>query len=209
MITSGFEILSTVDKAAFASGIPRGQAREIGRAAQWLSAHGIDGVRATLPALKNLTTHCQIPDATGEIIMADARVARCGLSVMELLFFDASVDGFELRAADSPVLMLGIAGVSAQAYGKAVGLTFSGGGVVVVQGGQLKMTGQPEFAAGDVRIFCDPVERDDPVTEAQDGPFETADGHWQEIAALASRIYVPESESSRNVGAGAGLTDND
>lgn len=41
------------------------------------------------------------------------------------------------------------------------------------------------------------------------GPVDVPDQVWAVLAEYAARTYVPETEASRNSGAGAGLTDND
>ena len=40
-------------------------------------------------------------------------------------------------------------------------------------------------------------------------PFVAEDGVWRELGRLAARTYVPASDTSRLMGAGAGLLDND
>lgn len=40
-------------------------------------------------------------------------------------------------------------------------------------------------------------------------PFAAEDGVWRELGRLAARTYVPASDMSRLMGAGAGLLDND
>ena len=46
-------------------------------------------------------------------------------------------------------------------------------------------------------------------TTAGSGEIEAPDEIWRELGRLAARTYVPASETSRLMGAGAGLRDND
>lgn len=43
----------------------------------------------------------------------------------------------------------------------------------------------------------------------QTGGCEVGDADWAAITALAARLLVPESDASRQAGAGAGAIDND
>jgi len=48
-----------------------------------------------------------------------------------------------------------------------------------------------------------------PEVAAGSGEIEAPDEIWRELGRLAARTYVPASETSRLMGAGAGLRDND
>lgn len=48
-----------------------------------------------------------------------------------------------------------------------------------------------------------------PPPASLSGPVDVPDGLWSIFSDFAAKTYVPETDASRNAGAGAGLTDND
>lgn len=61
-----------------------------------------------------------------------------------------------------------------------------------------------------VRVEARTVVRDGTIEAAiPKGPVQVSEVTWAVFADFAARTYVPDSATSRAVGAGAGLTDND
>jgi hypothetical protein len=71
-------------------------------------------------------------------------------------------------------------------------------------GAALAVEGVPLWWEG-----CTIRRGDSEVLPAKAGPVAVPQKDWDIWLALAAKTYVPESETSRRAGAGAGLTDND
>ena len=71
-------------------------------------------------------------------------------------------------------------------------------------GAALAVAGVPLWWDG-----CTIGRGDSEILPAKPGPVTVPQPDWDIWLALASRTYVPETETSRRDGAGAGLTDND
>ena len=68
------------------------------------------------------------------------------------------------------------------------------------------------LAAADVSLTWDDLtirRSDTGVLKPKGGPVTVPQSDWDIWLGLAAKTYVPESETSRLAGAGAGLTDND
>ena len=65
-------------------------------------------------------------------------------------------------------------------------------------------SGVPVVCQGNTLMRNEKAQRKTPQ-----GPVDIPKAVWREWAQFAARTYVPESDTSRAIGAGAGLTDND
>lgn len=210
MKTSAFEIRSTLQKAALGCGLETGLAIDVGLAAEWLSLHSLDGVSAALAAIGSLTQPA--PDQTannGVVLVEKTPVARCGASVMDILAAEQNIKQMQLNHANSPLLMLGIAGIYARTYQMDITLTFSGGARASLHRGTLRTNSDQIPMSGDVLIKRGKSDTKLTLVQPLEGSLTTDDHAWQKATRLAARIYVPETELSRTKGAGAGMTDND
>lgn len=200
------EIEVTLKKAAIGAGFATGLAEDVGRGCGWLATRGFDAAGAGLSALQ------LPPGGSGGTLGADgcarftsARIARDGVSALDLLLAGEAVLA-ELDAVDSPLLLVGLAGIAAAAHGGTFRLDHSGGTLVVAAGSvmgdvmrgpgaSIRLTRQ----AGGNAIAMPP----------ETGGCEVVPEDWAAITALAARLLVPESTASRDAGAGAGAIDND
>lgn len=212
MICSLNEIGSTLRKAAVGSGYPVGLAADIAAAGVWLCARDLDGVDAVLASIGSgfESDTDWAPDGT-VLQVGDASISRFGTSFLELLAAK-EVERVVVERADSPLLLVGLAGVVAGASQTRFELSVGTGLTVVVSPRTVHPTvGVVGLESGPITIVEFDERGDGETTE----PFPTVHGvevseHQLAVAMkLAARTYVPATEASRMSGAGAGLSDND
>ncbi len=199
------EIRTTVQKAAVGSGLPPGIAEDVGRAAAWLSARGLDGVGAALAAIGATPGGTHDAGTAGQ----RTRVVSEGVSALDQVALSAPDATVKLSGLDAPALFLGLAANAAADYGLGFEISFGDGGTVICSPEGTRMSeGIPDPG-------CDVTITAKPDSLCDNEPLPTTDGvvvddkSWAEAAALAAKTYVPSTEASRLAGAGAGLTDND
>lgn len=201
------EIEVTLRKAGVGAGISVGLSEEVGRAAGWLAARQLDGASAGLLAVRGGLSACDLTQGEGDCATFNgASVAVAGPSAFDVLAAGAAQ--VRLTGMDSPLLLVGLAGVAATDRDQSFELHFANGQVIGVS---------PEGASGlepgalgsdvTVRISASAKPADTVPPNAKG--IEVSDTDWQEISALAAKTYVPESDASRDQGAGAGSIDND
>ncbi len=196
-----FEV--TTRKAAIGAGFPVGIAVEMGQAAAWLAASGLDGSRAAVAALGGGLGSVNLEGADFPTITGPG-VGMSGPSAFDLLLTNGN--SVTLANVDTPLLLVGMAGVTSRGPAAGVGISFDGGDELKV--GSCGVVGDIP-ATADIAVLK--LLTDDPCpdgTLSADGSEIAADD-WACLCELASRTYVPESEESREQGAGAGSIDND
>lgn len=174
------EIQSVARKAGSGAGLPYGVAEAVGHAAVWLSARGIDAVSTVVAAL-----------ADGAAIL-DGLAAIDALSAGETRRVALSDDAAGL-------LLLGLAGAAMQGE-IAFGLDRGQGGVV-------PLAGLRDISLSLPAVLC--RVREGGSAAATPRPAACDAAAYAAALALAAKTYVPASELSRTLGAGAGTTDND
>lgn len=200
------EIEVTLKKATMGAGYAIGLAEDMGRACYWLAERGYDAAGAGLAALQSHPDGGQGRlDAGGCLRYDAARVVCDGPSGFDLLIA-GDATSVELAGMDAPLLLIGLAGIAAAAYGGAWRLDHAGGAIIVsgegVGGGTIPVPGDNIRLT---RLKDAPASR----STRQTGGCDVADQDWSAITALAARLLVPESAASRQAGAGAGAIDND
>jgi hypothetical protein len=212
VICSLNEIGSTLRKAAVGSGYPVGLAADIAAAGVWLCARDLDGVDAVLSSIGSGFESDTDWEPDGMFLqVGDASIGRSGTSFLELLVAK-EIDRVVVERADSPLLLVGLAGVVAGASETRVELSVGSGLTVVVSPRTVHSTeGVVGIESGPINI----VEIDERGNGEATEPLPTIHGvevSEQQLAVameLAARTYVPATEVSRMSGAGAGLSDND
>jgi len=186
VICSANEVGAMLKKAAVGLGFPVGLATDVAAAGVWLSTQGLDGVEAVLAGIGQGFVPDFGWDADGPVIhLCEAAIGRCGVSLFELLA-TGEVEVAVVEDADSPLLLIGLAGVVARATG--VGFELSAGiGIVAADG-----------AGGEAHADTAPIVG-----------IEVAEPQWALVSELAARTNVPATDLSRRAGAGALLDDND
>ncbi len=199
------EIRMTVQKAAVGAGLPAGIAEDVGRAAAWLSARGLDGAGAALAGIRATSSGTHDAGAADQC----ARAVSEGIAALDQVALSAPDATVKLSGLDAPALFLGLAANAAADYGLCFEIGFGNGGVVLCSPGGTRMPEGMSDSGCNITITAKPDSLCD------NDPSPTTDGVvvgeslWAEVSTLAARTYVPSTEASRLAGAGAGLTDND
>lgn len=183
------EVQSLTRKAAGGAGLPHGMAEDIGRAAVWLSARGVDAVEIAVAALGD--------DARGEqaLLLGQATIDAlcCG-----------EIEHVSLQGRKESVLLIGLVGVAAMETGLNIGLERGNGGIVPLAG-----VSDVSGLTSDTRTLRRLSDGEAPACLGTPRPAATDAVAYAAALALAARTYVPASDFSRARGAGAGTTDND
>ncbi|SUY29114.1 uncharacterized protein DUF3726 [Aminobacter aminovorans] len=175
-------------KAANGAGLPHGVAEDIGGAAVWLSARGVDAIGVVVAALSD----CQPAILAGQAAI-DALC--CGESD------EVNVDD------DNPrLLLIGLAGAAAMNMGLSLAVRFRNGDVV-----SLAQVSDLADQASSIEALRLTSRNTDDMSErlVSRRPAATDTKAYAAALGLAAKTYVPASELSRVQGAGAGTTDND
>lgn len=174
------EIHLTARRAASGAGLPYGVAEAVGRAAVWLSGRGVDAVSVVVAAL------------------ADGAAILDGLAAVDAL---GAGETERVALKDDAVgrLLLGLAG--AAMHGETAFALDRG------QGGRVPLAGLEDGAVPLPGVLC--RARQGGGVAATPRPAACDAGAHAAALALAAKTYVPASELSRTLGAGAGTTDND
>lgn len=210
MICSLNEIGATIRKAAVASEYPVGLADSIASSVVWLCARGLDGVGAGLDAVAAGIRPVVDNDMSGSVLhVRGVDVGRYGPSLFELIAA-ADCEQVEIDELDSPLLLIGLAGIVSRATETAFELSTEAGVSLVVSADTVAIP--PEFAEGARRLTITAASgaQCDTAPGAQIcGGIEVDDRRWTAASKLAARTHVPATDESRLRGAGAGLDDND
>ena len=196
-------------KAAIGTGLPVGLAEDASEAALWLIHQGLDGVGAVLVAIEDgFNNPIKIKRVGNTRKFLEARVALCGPSGVDLLTGDTSVEVIHFCKVDSPLLLIGQAGIGAESFEIELTLGVSGGATASVSQKGLSLCGSTFNRGVDVHMkLCEsnPIAR---VAKNRDIEIKVDLKNWQILETLAAMTYVPSNELSRMKGAGAGLIDN-
>ena len=203
MILSLNEIENMVRKAACGAGLAFGLAQDAGRAAAIAQAAGLDGVKAAYLGL-TVTTPLQIDPPLPAGVEA-SQIAAC------IAALDSLAAGLcarvKIRHLVSAPMLAALAVVTAREQAVAFRIIFDSGECHASAQGLVDAAKLPEGKC-DLTLECVAPPKEQSSAPAAAPPSHNS-AHWQTLAALAARTYVPESAQSRLSGAGAGLTDND
>lgn len=209
MIWSLNEIDSMVRKAARGAGLSWGLAEEAGKAARWLSAHGIPGPHLAaelLTMIDDKPYRDLVPVVEDDKWTAPDGIL-CPLIVGPALC-DHTPHSVNLGQTSYPVFLL--ASIASIARERCVCVRFNDVSFSLDHG-QMTMSGE-------IASICAPMADSVSVltgTSSEGRPVLISGGRhvFTETATIleifAARTYAPATEASRNAGAGAGLQDND
>jgi hypothetical protein len=192
------EIQVECRKAARGVGQPWGLAEETGRAVAWLAERGIDALPALLDCLAASEVSTD-PIAIGTGIADQAATLESG---GELAFA-------EIR---QPVLVLPFIALAARVIGRAITVTHAGGVWPVLSDGLAPaMLAEVNHLAVTTAITCRAGDQFSmmPSKRLPMARLDIDEAIWQRLQDLAHHTYVPATEQSRLLGAGAGSIDND
>lgn len=187
------EVEMTTLKAARGSGLPWGIAEEAGFACRWLAARG-------LPFAEPLA--CVLIDPKGSPLLA-------GISFSDKPHAAVVSCPLTLDGIVEPLLLLPFIANVARATRQLLRVQWPNSDYVLSACETCKINGAP--AAGRLMIG-----RWEPTADMRLAPLpRTLDGvdvtkaAWRDLENLAARTYVPESQQSRQKGAGSGSVEED
>ncbi|HVI89934.1 MAG TPA: DUF3726 domain-containing protein [Dongiaceae bacterium] len=189
-------------KAARGAGLAWGLAEEAGHAIAWLAERGVNA----LPALLETLDASQNGDNFGDPLLAGTMIADRAQMLAE-------GEVFAYLQIRWPVLILPFMAMAARLTGRSIVLQHEDG-VWSVRPGR-EDAGLLVAAVKKPRIVAVKCRAEElPLREAVETPpamrLEIDDRTWESLELLAHRTYVPASEESRRLGAGAGSgIDND
>ena len=208
MIVSATECRDMITKAGRGVGLEPSRAVDLAAACCLLCAFGRNGCQAALACLAN-AEGLRLPErpAAGQLFWPKGRAALEGGQAIEMIQAGlAQSVGF--GQLDAPPVLLGLAAILAPETGfeLLVGDTLQGRtaqGWIDWFGPEMKST-----AAGQ-SVWLRRLDRLPDIASRPLLPFSVEPQDWMAICQLAALTYVPESETSRAQGAGAGQIDND
>ncbi|PWE33864.1 DUF3726 domain-containing protein [Maritimibacter sp. 55A14] len=217
MTPSLSEIETLGKRAARGAGLSWGLAEEAGRAARWLSAHGLPGVESLAALLERndgvsygaLAPVCLETGWRPAGAVICPLVAGAALADRAAAVAGGAVAGIGPVAC--PVLLAPAAAGVAAATGATLDLAWDnlrltvGPDAVWLEAGKAARLARPEAAEVRIRIVAEGHGTPCPAGQRP----EVTGAEWARLARLAHRTYAPATDASRLAGAGAGLSDND
>lgn len=210
------EIESLCKKAARGAGMSWGLAEEAGKAAKWLSAHGLDGPQVIAGQLRrdDGVVYSELAPVIGAGAWHGASAALCplitGAALSDHAYLLGSHGQILLNDVASPQLLIPFVSAMARRLKAPVELSWPGcslgfdslGGVFLNDAGGL---GQQRAVSVCCKQGTDAL---DPASVLAGSVRPVAESDLAYLQSLAARTYVPATEASRLLGAGAGLSDN-
>lgn len=195
------EIARRIRDAALGLGWSAGTAEDIGQAAAWLSARGIDGVGVAMRAVGPGPAAVSARQTGEGWRIGPLPAALAGPAALDILL---SGDGpVTVELTDAPDLLLGLAGHASAQTGRDIAL--SGGLSARIEAGRLG-AGPAPGPDGAITLMAGGAGDPGPPVLLRTAPDPDA---WAKAARLASRRLVPATRASRERGAGAGEIDGD
>jgi hypothetical protein len=189
-------------KAARGAGLSWGLAEEVGQAMGWLLERGIDALPALLDVLE------AAPDALGR-----DNPFRLGVEVVDRARLLAAGQVLIFPACRHPVLLMPFLATAARLIRCGIELRHAGGIWSVSPDQAMEQTLMEALAQSSiVSLRCRALEPRALVPFVSSTLVHRLDvdsAQWQRLQKLSYRTYVPASERSRRLGAGAGNIDND
>lgn len=183
------EVQSLARKTACGAGLPHGVADDIGHAAVWLSARGVDAIRIVVEALGDHA--CGAQAVLRDQAAVDALC--CG-----------ETGQVSLQDREHGLLLIGLAGAAATNAGRNLAARLANGNVL-----PLAQVSDARDLIPDLKALSLLPDDGEPFRPGSPRPAATDAAAYAAALGLAARTYVPASDISRARGAGAGTTDND
>lgn len=211
------EIESLCKKAARGAGMSWGLAEEAGKAARWLSAHGLNGPRVLAEQLRrdDGVASQELAPVVCEGTWHGATLLMCPLIAGATLSDHAHLLGTTgqilLSHVSSPQLLIPFVSGMARRLGVPIDLSWPGCALGFDSQGNVFLNNNAEGLGHEraASVCCTLATTPASEGRALGGPTPPVAGPvLAYLEALADRTYVPTSESSRLQGAGAGLSDN-
>jgi hypothetical protein len=191
------EIQVECKKASRGAGLSWGLAEEVGQAMAWLAGQGIDALPALLDYLESLPDR----DMSDDPIRAGTWIADQANRLAE----GESLSFAEIR---QPMLVLPFMAMAARSIGRPIIVTHRDGDWIV---SSASLPGRDLREVATLHsVTCRAGAATAGAVPSVSAPrLDIDDFVWQRLKDLAQRTYVPATEQSRLLGAGAGSIDND
>jgi hypothetical protein len=217
------EVEAMGKRAARGAGLDWGIAEEAGKAARWLTAHGLPDpeLLAELLTRNEGKSYDELAPESAAVSTDGVWEAKsgclcpliAGAALSDRAAEVAAGRTFEFGSIAFPLLLAPYAASGARSRGAAVELSWPGVTLTISPDDGLAVEG--DLAAVATRTatgaHCRPAAKDI-VTPPAGQPGRAVDAEtWSRLSAFAHRTFAPATEASRLAGAGAGarLTDND
>lgn len=196
-------------KAALGAGFATGLADDIAAAGCWLVECDLDGAAVVLDAIRPGPSGPTALKRDGNVFAFDrVSAAVLGPSVIDLLVADRD-SRVVLYAIDVPVLIAGLAGVASRLYGSCFTMRCNDMHALSILPTGIAIFDQNWVEAAKFELTIKDGEMFQNLHEPSGWGYDLDETVWRDLDEFAARTYVPSSEESRILGAGAGLTDND
>jgi len=215
------ETASYAKLAAKGAGYSWGMAEEVGRAVYWLVSRGLPGPAMLLELLSNYSTTESVKLAmpsvndnrfTTEYAWLCPVASGCALSDSCVVVDDAT--HLSLTNVKCPILLLPFVAEVAQRFDRVLALDI-GNDIVSTDGDQIRIPNIDSMTLEQsTMVVCRSAKAEefkfDSAYLRKPGQRVVVEHRvWEALGAYAHRTYAPSTERSRELGAGAGLSDND
>jgi hypothetical protein len=210
------EIEALSKRAARGAGLSWGMAEEAGKAVRWLMSHRLPGVALLAGVLtqNDGQPYAEHAPITSQGVWQAPSGTLCPLASGATL--NDSVDqlsgggAIELRRVSHPMLMVPFAAWAASHLVVPIAVEWQN--VRFTTDGVRLWIDDPKGQASDATATPMRVALADPCSDAAQMPIlrgSVCVGCWEQLNTMAHRTYAPATEASRQLGAGAGVSDND
>ena len=198
------ELKDLIFNASLGSDLPAGIGEDLSMAVTFLESRSLPGGREFLNSLECKRHPTLLPQKKGShLIFCNARAIFEGVTAIDFLV-SGVCESVILQNIDSHMLLLGLAsnyrGYSFSFYkNKRV--------CAGIVNDELVYKNENNESNNDIKILLKDSQLNNPLTKCARMSLDK--NTFQELIKLASNMLVPESELSREKGAGAGNIDND
>ena len=199
------EIELTIRKAAIACGWPYGLAEEFGRAALWAAERKLAAVCEILELAKPGPATAEPRVESGRLVFPEGAAAI--VSALDYLA-GTQADEVAIRSTGGLPGTAAFAGAAAKSYGLEFKVAWGGVTLIVAGPAHCRMPEWDTAHGGTLTLRSRPAPRF-PTPNGLADALSLDERCWAEAIALAGKTLVPETDASRERGAGAGLLDND
>ena len=198
------ELKDLIFNASLGSDLPAGIGEDLSLAVTFLESRSLPGGKEFLNSLKCERHPLLPPKQKGSrFIFCNARAIFEGVTAIDFLVSEVC-ESVVLKNIDSQMLLLGLASnyrESSFSFYKNKELYAS------IFNDELICKHENYKSSNDIEIYLNDSQLDNPLAKCTRMSLD--ENTFQELIKLASNMLVPESELSRETGAGAGNIDND
>ena len=198
------ELKDLIFNASLGSNLPAGIGEDLSMAVTFLESRSLPGGKEFLNSLKCERHPLLPPKQKGSrFIFCNARAIFEGVTAIDFLVSEVC-ESVILKNIDSQMLLLGLA-----SNYREFSFSFYKNKKVYASifNNELVFNCKNYTCSNDIEIYSNDSQLDDPLVKCTRMFLE--DNVFKELNSLASNMLVPESELSRETGAGAGNIDND